>query len=160
MAMTHKIFIDTEFTDFIHIHLISIGMVAESGEEFYAEVSYPDKECSAFVREAVIPLLGRLPDAFCSIDDLSAKITSWLELVRRDDEELEICYDYPTDGDLFTAALDGRVPPWCHRRMVARNINKLLLYQFRKKYQLPEHHALYDARANRYAYRERPEISS
>jgi hypothetical protein len=51
---------------FIDTHLMSLGMVAESGEEFYAEVQYPDHICSAFVREAVIPLLGRNPNAFLS----------------------------------------------------------------------------------------------
>jgi len=38
--MATKIFIDTEFTDFIDPQLISIGLVSEFGEEFYAEVPY------------------------------------------------------------------------------------------------------------------------
>jgi hypothetical protein len=65
--MPLKIFLDTEFTDFIDTHLISLGMAAESGEEFYAEVPYPSEACSDFVREAVIPLLGRIPDAACDL---------------------------------------------------------------------------------------------
>lgn len=157
--MPFKVFIDTEFTDFIDPHLISIGMAAESGEEFYAEVPYPDKRCSAFVREAVIPLLGRLANSQCSIEDLCTKIITWLELVRRRDEEAEICFDYQTDWDLFVAALDYRVPPWCRRRIVSRNINELLRYEFHKKHNLPEHHALYDALANRYAFRERSDVT-
>lgn len=60
-----KIFIDTEFTDFIDIHLISMGLVSEGGEEFYAEVPYPDVACSPFVREVVIPLLGTIPHSSC-----------------------------------------------------------------------------------------------
>lgn len=80
--MTQKIFLDTEFTDFIRPHLISIGMVADSGEEFYAEIPYPDSECSDFVRETVIPLLGRFPDAICSKENLSVRLRTWLELVR------------------------------------------------------------------------------
>jgi hypothetical protein len=87
--MALKIFIDTEFTDFIDPHLISIGMASASGEEFYAEVPYPDKGCSAFVREAVIPLLGRLPDAACSLEDLHFKIIEWLERIRPGEEEVE-----------------------------------------------------------------------
>ena len=97
--MPRKVFIDTEFTDFIDPHLISIGMAAESGEEFYAEIPYPDNECSAFVREAVIPLLGRIDDSACCIGDLHAKIINWLELIRRRDEEIEVCFDYQTDWD-------------------------------------------------------------
>lgn len=158
--MTLKVFIDTEFTDFIDPHLISIGMAAASGEEFYAEVPFPDKGCSAFVREAVIPLLGRLPDAACSVDELRSKIIGWLDLIRSRGEEVEICFDYQTDWDLFSDALDYRVPPWCQSRMVSRNINELLRYEFHKKHSLPEHHALYDALANRYAFRERPNIAT
>jgi hypothetical protein len=156
--MPLKIFIDTEFTDFVHPRLISLGMAAESGEEFYAEVPYPDKECSEFVREAVIPLLGGIPDSTCSIDELRIKIISWLDIVRNRGEEVEICLDYQTDWDLFVNALDYHVPPWCRMRMVARNINELLCYEFHKKNLLPEHHALYDAMANRYAFRERIDI--
>lgn len=158
--MTLKVFLDTEFTNFTHPHLISIGLVADSGEEFYAETPYPLSECSDFVREAVIPLLGRLPNSACSFDDLRSQITTWLALIKRRDEEVEICFDYQTDWDLFFDALDCRVPPWCRRREVSRNINELLRYEFHRKHKLPEHHALYDAQANRYAFRERPSVTS
>lgn len=158
--MPIKIFIDTEFTDFLTPCLISIGMAAASGEEFYAEVPYPDKKCSAFVRETVIPLLGRLPNVACSADELHSNIIAWLEIFRHRGEDVEICFDYQTDWDLFAGAIDCRIPPWCRARMVSRNINELLRYEFHKKNQLPEHHALYDAMANRYAFRERPNIST
>jgi hypothetical protein len=158
-SMPLKVFLDTEFTDFIDPHLISMGMAAESGEKFYAEVPYPDKECSAFVREAVIPLLGRLPNAACSLDDLGTKIIAWLETIKPVDEEVQICVDYQTDWDLFVDVLDYRVPPWCRQRMIAQNISEDLCYEFHKKNKLPEHHALYDALANRYAFRESPDVS-
>ncbi|MFL9927157.1 3'-5' exoribonuclease [Herbaspirillum lusitanum] len=158
--MSLKVFVDTEFTNFVDTHLISIGMAAASGEEFYAEVPYPLDNCSEFVREVVIPLLGRVPNAFCPIDDLYMKITSWLKIIRPHDEDVDICFDYQTDWDLFSVALDGRVPAWCRPCMVSRNINELLRYEFHKKNKLPEHHALYDAQANRYAYRERLSIST
>ena len=158
--MSLKVFVDTEFTNFIDTDLISIGMAAASGEEFYAEVPYPQASCSEFVREAVIPLLGQVPDAFCMIDDLYLKIISWLNIIRSREEDVEICFDYQTDWDLFVVALDGRVPLWCRPRMVSRHINELLRYKFHKDNNLPEHHALYDAHANRYAFRERPPIST
>lgn len=41
--MAFNVFIDTEFTDFLDPQLISIGLVAESGEEFYAELPYDIK---------------------------------------------------------------------------------------------------------------------
>lgn len=153
--MSLKIFIDTEFTDFIDTHLISLGMAAESGEEFYVEVPYPDSSCSAYVREAVLPLLGAIPNASCQVADLCIKMTTWLETIKRENEYLEICFDFQTDWDLFADALDYRVPPWCRPRLINKNINKLLRYEFHAKNKLPEHHALYDALANKYAYRDR-----
>lgn len=158
--MPLKVFIDTEFTDFLDPHLISLGMAAESGEEFYAEVPYPDKACSAFVREAVIPLLGRIRHSAYSLDELHIKVIAWLEIVRPQNDEVEICFDFQTDWDLFCDALDNRVPPWCRPRLVARDINELLRYEFHKRHNLPEHHALYDALANRHAFRERTDPSA
>jgi len=84
--MPLKIFIDTEFTDFIDCHLISLGMASVSGDDFYAEVPYPDEACSEFVREAVIPLLGKIPDAQYAFDDLRTKIFDWLNMIRKEDD--------------------------------------------------------------------------
>ena len=61
------VFLDTEFTSFVRPDLISIGLVAEEGREFYAErTDYRKDDCSDFVRETVLPLLGRVPGAACS----------------------------------------------------------------------------------------------
>lgn len=154
--MPLKVFIDTEFTDFVDPQLISIGLVAETGEEFYAELPYDIQACSAFVRETVLPLLGYAPDAEVSKDVLYAKITEWLRIVRSRSDVIEICYDYQTDWDLFYDVLGGQVPAWCMRRLVADRIGELLRYEFHQKNRLPEHHALNDARANCYAFRELP----
>lgn len=154
-----KIFLDTEFTDFVDPQLISLGMVAETGEEFYAEVPYQNEACSEFVRETVVPLLGRIANAHCSLEDLRFQILNWLGIVRRNGEPVEICIDYQTDWNLFCKALDYRVPTWCMKRLIAQNINDLLLYEFHKISSLAEHHALYDARANQYAFREIPSNS-
>lgn len=58
-----KVFLDTEYTNFHAPGLISIGLVAETGEEAYFEVQYDASECSEFVRAVVVPLLGREPNA-------------------------------------------------------------------------------------------------
>ncbi len=149
-----RIFIDTEFTDFLDLHLISIGLVISAGEEFYAEVPFPDASCSAFVREAVIPLLGRIPDATMSKDSLCERLLAWLSAARSESIDIEICYDYQTDWDLFIDAIDYQVPSWCHPRLVASDINEIAKYEFYKQHGLPQHHALYDARANRAAFQE------
>lgn len=148
-----RIFIDTEFTDFLDLHLISIGLVSSGGKEFYAEIPFPDASCSAFVREAVIPLLGRIPDARMSKDSLCQKLLAWLSAVRPDNADIDLCYDYQTDWDLFIDAIDYQVPAWCCPRLVAHKINEALRVEFHKKHSLPQHHALYDARANQFAFR-------
>lgn len=152
-----RIFIDTEFTDFLDLHLISIGLVSGAGEEFYAEVPFPDASCSAFVREAVIPLLGRIPGAAMSRDGLCQTLFAWLSTVRPANSDVEICYDYQTDWDLFIDAIDYQVPAWCRPRLIASNIDEVLKYEFYKKHELPQHHALYDAMANLAAFQESAE---
>ncbi len=133
-------------------------MVAETGEEFYAEIPFPYNVCSGFVREVVIPLLNKLPLAYCPRVELGMRIISWIKLVKRRDEDVEICFDFQTDWDLFAASLDNRIPPWCKARNVGSNISELLRYEYHKKNNLPEHHALYDAQANRYAFRQLPSL--
>ena len=154
--MPFNVFIDTEFTGFNDPQLISIGLVTQSGETFYAEVPYDLTRCSPFVHAVVIPLLDNTPQSRVTTDNLCLQITDWLHLVQPDNEPVTICFDFQTDWDLFARALDQQVPSWCQGRLVARNINALLRYEFHTKNRLPEHHALNDARANCYAFRERP----
>lgn len=154
-----NVFLDTEFTDFHDPQLISLGMASEYGEDFYAEVPYSDHVCSPFVREAVLPLLRKMPNSYFTIGNLHLEIIKWLEIVRRDKEQVFICVDCRTDWDLFCFALDNRVPIWCHLKLVEDEIIELMLYDFFKNSGLPEHHALYDAQANRHAYRPRLELN-
>ena len=54
------IFFDTEFTELgVDPRLISIGMIAEDGQTFYAELAdtYTQADCSHFAVEAVLPHL-------------------------------------------------------------------------------------------------------
>ena len=75
-----KVFLDCEFTDFVDFKMISIGLVADSAEEFYAELNVDAKECSEFVQLAVIPLLGRSPGSVCEdIDEVGDRLRTWLE---------------------------------------------------------------------------------
>jgi hypothetical protein len=148
-----NVFLDTEFTDFYEPCLISMGLASECGADFYAEVPYPDHACSPFVREAILPLLRKIPSSYYSRPNLALEIIKWLEIVCRDKEDVFICVDYQTDWDLFCDALDYRVPPWCHYKLVSNEIIEPMVDDFFKNTQLPEHHALYDAQANRHAFR-------
>ncbi|RJX31038.1 MAG: hypothetical protein C4516_09140 [Oxalobacter sp.] len=139
-----KVFLDTEFTNFIDTGLISIGLAAESGEVFYAEVPYEHAECSEFVKAAVLPLLDPASYGY-SADELRIRLHSWLVMVRPSHGDLEICFDYQGDWDLFYDAMRDLMPSWCRPRRVGRNINELLRYEYHSKNNLPEHHALNDA---------------
>lgn len=153
--MPLNIFIDTEFTNFFQPRLLSIGLVAETGEEFYAELPVDAKECSEFVREVVLPLLGHDPFASMSDTELFMRILDWLQLVKPRNDGLSICYDATIDWTLLNEAMNGQLPTWCTPRLVDEQISELLRHEYHQKMHLPEHHALSDAKANCYAFREK-----
>ena len=148
------IFIDTEFTNLIDKSLISIGLVADTGEEFYAEVAYDNAQCSEFVRDVVLPQLQREEADYCSHANLRHRILTWLTVVRGTNEPVVIGYDSKTDWNLFVDALNGVVPTWCSGRDIYYCLNCWLLENYYRASGDKEHHALHDARANRYAFRE------
>lgn len=137
--------------------LIHRYLAAESGEVFYAEAPFDRRRCSEFVKENVLPLLDPA-SCKCTVDDLRVKLHDWLGLVRPSHDDLEICYDYTGDWELFYNAMGGYMPSWCQKRLLGQgNVNELLRYEFHLKNELPEHHALNDAMAIRHAFRELPQ---
>lgn len=57
-----RVFLDTEFTGLTSDpRLLSIGFVADDGNELYVELAdgWSDANCSKWVREHVIPMLGK-----------------------------------------------------------------------------------------------------
>lgn len=154
------IFLDTEFTDFVSPDLISLALVAENGREFYAErTDYHRDACSAFVRENVLPLLGRLPDAACSRAELTQRLHEWFEQLP---EPVTLIYDFEGDWRLLADAMLGRAyrnPPAnlgeplhldnaCITHPVFERAQNLIYTQ-----DWPPHHALADARSLRAGYR-------
>ena len=154
------VFLDTEFTNFVQPDLISIGLVAEDGREFYSErTDYRCAECSDFVRVTVLPLLGRVPGATCSRPELTHRVRKWFEGLP---EPATIVFDSERDWLLLTDAYLGRE----HQNPPA-NVGETLhldrfaithpLFEQAQNYtytqDLPLHHALADARALRAGYR-------
>jgi len=154
------VFIDTEFTDFVQIDLISIALVSDDGREFYAErTDYCRDDCNDFVRAAVVPMLGRIAGAACTRDELTARLRAWFDALP---EPATLVFDYFADWELLADAFlddDCDKPP-------ANVGDKLLLvgeivgdsaYQhalnrtFTRDW--PPHHALADARAMMAGYR-------
>lgn len=148
------IFIDTEFTDFVQIDLISIAMVSEDGREFYAErTDYLREDCNEFVRVAVLPMLGRVAGVACTRDQLTHRLRAWFDALP---EPATLVFDYFSDWELLCDAFlgdDFDKPP--------NNVgDKLLLtggivddpvfqHALNRTFtqDFPPHHALADARA-------------
>jgi hypothetical protein len=76
-----KLYLDTEFTDLVpHNKLISIALVAEDGEYFYAELTdtYSVDDCSNFVIGHVRPFL-RGGDFEMTFQKCALEIGHWIE---------------------------------------------------------------------------------
>ncbi len=146
-----QLFVDSEFTGFKSPQLISIGVVALSGEEFYAEVEFPIDECSEFVRATVLPLLNQ--DKRYSLAELKCELSSWIEAVRQGGPIL-ICYDSEYDRTMLRQIFENDTPNGLvFRNLGASYVNKIKMYEWHVKHKQPEHHALHDARALKYAFR-------
>ena len=154
------IFLDTEFTDFARPDLISLALVSEDGREFYAERNdYHRDACSTFVRETVLPLLGRVPDATCNRAELTERLHEWFDQLP---EPATIIYDFEGDRQLLVWAILGRAyrnPPanfgeplhldghTITHPMFEQALNRVYTEDW------PAHHALADARALMAGYR-------
>ncbi len=157
---TMLVFLDTEFTKFAHPDLISLALVAEDGREFYAErTDYRNNECSGFVQETVLPLLGRVPGAACNSRELTDRVRAWFAALP---EPATVIFDFKTDWHLLAVAMLGRPkknPPtdfatplfldsYAITNPVFEQAQNLLYTQ-----DWPPHHALADARALMAGYR-------
>lgn len=98
-----KLFIDTEFSSLRKqvSRLISIGVIAEDGRDFYAELpTHTWKfQCSAFVLETVEPILW-YGNYSMTPAELSDRLRDWL----RQFDAVEIVTDSP-DWDFWFLAL-------------------------------------------------------
>jgi hypothetical protein len=138
------VFADCEFTDFIECELISIALVTADGREFYAELSdYDDTTCSTFVREAVLPQLGRWPERIFTRNALRNALLGWLGTFGGG----SVCVDDATDWDLLLDVV-GDTPTGWHGVLVGQLIDQTRRESFFAQHG-GRHHALYDARALR-----------
>ena len=144
-----RIYIDTEFTDFFDCDLISIALVSEDGREFYGERSdYDDARCSAFVREAVLPQLGQFPDRVFTRDALRAEVLAWFDQFTGEPEYV-LCFDYGGDWYLLLDLIEEVPDGWLAQQIYSL-LDQTQMEAYYRKHG-GRHHALHDARANRYS---------
>ena len=93
------LFFDTEFTDFVDMDLISIGIVTQHLHEFYAENSEYNKTwCNDFVKTEVLTKLQGGEYAM-PYDQLKQKLQIWISDLLEDYSTVLFVFDY--SGDWF-----------------------------------------------------------
>lgn len=150
------VFFDTEFTGFKDPELISIGMVEASSDRYcYFEVTDFNKaKATDFVHEFVLPLTGKAGSALGPKTYVADQVMAWLERYKQ--TGVTLAYDYDGDLTLLIDLLGGKLPEWIKTLNIWNHINEMVLETFWTESGLSNHHALYDALANRFAYRPQP----
>jgi hypothetical protein len=146
------LFLDTEFTDFRDCSLISIGLVSEDGSfEFYGERTDFDYEaCNTFVRSHVWAHLGMYPGQKFKKLELERRLAKALAALAA---PLSIAYDSDRDRQLMMGLFESNRAPEIAEFVDLRQLQCLGAYTraeaaFFSPAQ-PQHHALFDAKANR-----------
>jgi hypothetical protein len=148
-----RVFVDAEFSNLTDMHLISLALVSEKGDQFYAELSdYPKDSCNAFVCTTVLPLLGRSAGAVMSREQIQVNLMKWLEKVQGVCDAVVASFDFVGDYAALVESL-GDEPAWLRADNVSGRIDETVRKEFFQLTGLPQHHALHDALALRYAYR-------
>ncbi len=155
-----KFFLDTEFIESgaqYSVQLISIGIVAEDGREFYAISSeYDSSRASPWVKEHVLlPLLAENPTEFFSLNEIAAKVVAfvWPDEAREKPEfwGYYADYDWVVFCQMFGAMMDlpKGFPMYCRdiKQLCDEKGNPDLPKQGKG-----EHNALADARWNKAAF--------
>lgn len=152
-----RLYLDTEFTDLLNCELLSIGIVADDGSEFYAERNDADlTQCGDFCRVAVLPQLGADPAVIGTEAEISARLKDWLAQFRSAEPVL-VSVDHPTDWELFTYLVRDedtlQTPDWLKGQLIRGAIDPRDIEAYWQANGRRAHHALHDARANRYAFK-------
>ena len=152
------VFFDTEFSGLnSEPHLLSIGLVADTGDELYIEFAdwWAEENCSRWVLEHVLPVLGngeRLT-RLAAVD----RILSWLSSIAASPVLLgETDWDTALVIELMAAG-GGKNDRFQIKELKfsgkaqAEEFNEARQHYFNSEHISP-HHALVDARAFKYAW--------
>lgn len=144
-----RVYIDTEFTDLRFRELISLGMVDEDGRTFYGEhAGYDTSICSDFVKENVIPYLGKQEsNAYATLSRLKDEVVNWLGQYNH----VTLAFDHPVDWEQFINLMGFHIQANVSPLNIRHEIDQNKLTEFFATTGLVAHHALNDAVANKYA---------
>ncbi len=173
-----ELFIDTEFLDFENTEIISIG-ITSCEENIYFEnkdINFKKTSNPKFIQNVVKPLLN-FSEFGLSLSEISYKLNHSLrKLHEKGYEEFHIMSDQIIDLRLFFELVDFEsftFKPivftekfYYIEKSLNLEKNSVIDYFFSEQKaffkinQLPEHHALYDAQANLYAYEKVKKLNS
>lgn len=109
-----KIFLDTEFAGLYNgTQLISIGIIGETGNEFYKELNDYDKDkLDPWIKENVVANLSGNPEVVTDMKGLKKSLTEWLvaqsAITGKQIEVISDClsYDWVLFNEIFGGALN------------------------------------------------------
>lgn len=139
------LFMDTEFTDFERMDLISIGIVSQNLHEFYAENSeYKKAWCSDFV---ISDVLTKLQGGQYSMPykDLKEKLQIWISDLLEEYSAVLFVYDFSGDWYLISELLID-YPQKSKVQGQEDELNAGIELYFMNDTSM-QHHALFDAKA-------------
>ena len=158
-----RVFFDTEFTAFRDGRLLSVGLVADDGREFYVELPGDGlhRDASDFVRAHVLSQFGAVPGGEAgTLAGLGERVAAFLDELHA---PIALCFDYKLDRRFLEEALTlstrwGALQPTVTFVDVAGQTGGDAAKAAKaasavSSRPLREHHALADARALRAAWR-------
>jgi len=162
-----SVFFDTEFAGDTTKReskrfLISIGLVAHDGREFYAELTdtWTEQQCSSFVLETVLPLLDG-GDCRMGVQELATRLKVWIEslsegqvILRTDAPQ----FDFPFVEEIFNShgwPTNLRKTCGSIRFESSRQNHRYEsgVADFFKTHGKRQHHALVDARSMQFGWK-------
>jgi hypothetical protein len=149
-----KIYFDTEFTGLTeNAQLISIGLVDENFNQFYAELplNYDINDCSDFCKKEVLIHLGKNSDKEYSLNNFLIEFDAWL---KERPNSILIC-DSIRDIKQINNIFPNKLPYNISIKKISKleNIKRRTLNfnnRVHKKFNLRTHHSLDDAIVNYY----------
>ena len=160
-----QVFFDTEFTSLDANRmrgLISVGLVAQNGQVFYAELSdtWDESMCSLFVLDTVIPLLQG-GEHIMGVETLAVRLKEWIEGLT--DKEVILRSDCPSvDWPFLEEIFNFHGWPKNLRQKCGTiyfshdyqiNRYQAALGEYWKANAAQQHHALVDARSLLFAWK-------
>lgn len=151
-----RLFLDCEWAGILNNELVSLALVTQDGDSFYAERDPLPGAPTTFVREVVYPLLDRGP---CAMPD--AAFTATLRAFLSRFEDPLVVADAALDFTLLAHALDGfgrpdlpPAPPWRPMLVTYGDVLSRIedYFEARPEAREKRHHAQVDAEALRWAF--------